>query len=789
MVIKSKKDSKGKTVKNSTVSSSSSTSTTAAATTSSTIATSSSTTSRDNRHSYIKSSPSPQGVSGKTIAGVTITEVSSSSLDAGGLGTVDSSKCVVVQPDQAVATAIDNLLTEGRLGTTQQPHQLAHYTTKNSGSITSEFITQEKSSSFFEKRGEVVYTVGDSVITETQKPITQIIESEYSAQSSKYAKYGNGDGKHGDAVLVPLIDQSSSSSKFYAFTDIDNLQNKQIRNTATTTNVIDGTQQTSSTSSNTTEANKSTSTDYKQSQLTADKTDAAVDKLVDRDLGNSNISKSYNVQTITATTAAGATTSADKLDTEQKTKFDRNKGNWDGTFTYEKKVEAGRATSLAGIFGGGNSKTSDKNQTASSSSKTTTTTTAATNVDKKKNVYGTDVISTVNVSSGDQLDKTITSSSLHEVFEQVEKVGGHEYDIKYSVDKLHSNKINSSNFTEEQYIENVVITKDLKTTTESSDFKHIADFDYKNSVKNTNLDNSILNTTDYSTIIESNNLRSDAYAPDHIKLGDTVTTYTSKAYDDKSKKWYIVDESIVNEGNIISTESRSNNNATAATTTATSTTLGSSTSSATNKKTINDLATAKTKIVNNKKTTATSKSTVKDESKTTNKATVSQQLYDEKTKSWVDVDEKTFKSKRPSLIRYVSQDNDGKYTTIYKKKMYDKRTGTWKVVEEKSYKNNYFNEHIPEVIDDVTNTTTTTYVTKVFDTKTNTWKIVDEQSFTDTKTVVPADIAEEIARDQADIANIITTTEITKVKLFNIFFLLFIFSSFLFDSIYLCVLV
>lgn len=192
-------------------------------------------------------------------------------------------------------------------------------------------------------------------------------------------------------------------------------------------------------------------------------------------------------------------------------------------------------------------------------------------------------------------------------------------------------------------------------------------------------------------------------------------------------------------------------------------------------KTIND---SKSTIDKTSRTDTTKSSITK-----TSDQKVSQQLYDEKTKTWREVDEKTIKSKRPSLIRYVSKDNEGKFTTIYKRKLFDKRSGTWKVVDEKVYKNNNFNEHIPEVIEDVTNVTTTTYTTKVFDTKTNTWKIVDEQTFTDRNTLVPKDIADEIARDQPDIANITTTTELTKVNMqMKIIFFLLIF-KFLINSL------
>lgn len=720
---KSKKETKGKTVKSTTAASSS--------------ATSAATTSSTSRQSTIRSTPVQ---SSTTIAGVTITEVS----DAVGLGTAaDSSKCVVVQPDVA-----DSLLAEGRLGA----KHVVHYETKSGGSITSEFIKHEQSSNIIEKRGETIVTVGDTVITEVINPITKIIESEQTSQSSStFTKFGNAD----------------TSGNIQHVSDIDALHNKQIKSTDTTkqrtselnktTNFESGYKQNSSSSSRL--------VDDKFHVITSDKADAIVEKLVDRDV-NSSISTSHNVQTTSSTA------------TEETTKFDRNKGNWDGTFTYESLATTSKASEQKqfdpkkgnwdgtyqtettksneqkkfdkGLWDGTSSyeKNVDGGRISSLSDKQKLTPLddkAAIQKEKNK-LLGLDV-SNIKLSSDNKTDNAFTSSSAHEKYEQVEKIDGHEYDVKYSIDQLQSNK-NTGNVTEHEFTQNVSYTKDLKSS-ESSDFKHLIDYDY--TIKNSNVDNT-RSTADYSTIIESKNLRSETYAPENLKMGDTVTTYTSKVFDDKSKKWYIVDESVVNEGNIISTESRSD---------------AKSTSKLTNKKS-NEISSAKTKSTNKKSEATTSSSTATSKKDILN-TTISQQIYDEKSKKWLDVDEKTYKSKRPSLVRYVSQDNDGKYTTIYKKKVFDKKTGSWKVVEEKCYKNNYFNEHIPEVIDDVTNTTTTTYVTKVFDTKTNTWKIVDEQSFTDTKTVVPADIAEEIARDQADIANIITTTEITKVKLFNIF--------------------
>lgn len=159
-----------------------------------------------------------------------------------------------------------------------------------------------------------------------------------------------------------------------------------------------------------------------------------------------------------------------------------------------------------------------------------------------------------------------------------------------------------------------------------------------------------------------------------------------------------------------------------------------------------------------------SKSSTENVSKSSSK--VQQQVYDEKTKTWKEVNEKTLKSKRPSIVRYVSQESDGSYTTIYKRKIFDARTRQWKVVDEKVFKDRRPHDTIPEYpIDDTTNRTTTTYTTKVYDTKTGTWKVVDEQSFTDTDTFIPKDIVQEIERDHPDLANITTTTEITKVSL------------------------
>ncbi|KAJ6626284.1 hypothetical protein Bhyg_16532, partial [Pseudolycoriella hygida] len=226
-----------------------------------------------------------------------------------------------------------------------------------------------------------------------------------------------------------------------------------------------------------------------------------------------------------------------------------------------------------------------------------------------------------------------------------------------------------------------------------------------------------------------------------------------KVYDDKTNTWNILNEStisekdiVLNEGTNVSKQNSGNKVIASSGTHDSSNRTKSSAVSQTSKELI-------------------SKSSNKTEEITTSSSTssTSQQMYDEKTKRWREVDEKTIKKSRPSVIRYVSHESDGTITTTYKKKKFNKKTGEWTTVEEKVYKNQNEHEAIPEMMEDIKNITTTTYQTKIFDSKTNTWKVVDEKSFTDTHTAVPRDIVEEIERDQADVANITTTTEITKI--------------------------
>lgn len=768
MGIKSKKSTKGKTAKTdgTEVTTTSSTSMVAEASSStaastSTTKTSSTTTTRESHHSQLSSSPlsSIKKSNSKLTDGVTITEVSS---EAGGLGHIESSsstKCVVVQPDAA-----DNLLSEGRMGSAKQ---VVHFETKTSGSASSDFIAQEKSSSFYEQRGERVYTVGDRVVHEVITPITEIHESEYSSVASNVAKFGNAGNDPISAITTAQLSSSSAHDNLF---DSKRTYGASSTTTSSTTNVIDSKQSSH-------EIVKSSSTTYVSSDYKSNTMHLVDDKYnANTDYVKNLTGGTYDVITTTSTPTAGTPAGAPDTGSEtKKGKFGRNKGNWNGTFTYETKTVDVGARSTSQLSSNILSDNKVSSSTSSSTIKTTAANTSTSNVPSNR-------LTTYNVVSiDDTADGNLMSASkTYDVYEKSGVVGDHEYDVKYSVAKSNSSKNIGSSITEEKFTENVIITKDLKTiesSTSTPGYKHISNYDYNSAIDTTNAE-SLHKNTDYSnTIIDSSNLRSETHttaisgspisAPaTNYQLSDSVTTYTSKAWDDKSKKWYIVDESTVNEGNIVSSDSRPYT-VTSPSKPSTSTTIDKNISSKLLSTTsTNNEATNKT----TKSKTTNKKSTTSSTTDLTNKSTILQQLYDEKTKQWMDVDEKSYSRKRPSLVRYVSQDNEGKYTTIYKKKVWDKRTGAWKVVEEKSYKNNYFNEHIPEVIDDVTNTTTTTYVTKVFDTKTNTWKIVDEQSFTDTKTVVPADIAEEIARDQADVANIITTTEITKVRSFNMYF-------------------
>lgn len=146
------------------------------------------------------------------------------------------------------------------------------------------------------------------------------------------------------------------------------------------------------------------------------------------------------------------------------------------------------------------------------------------------------------------------------------------------------------------------------------------------------------------------------------------------------------------------------------------------------------------------------------------------QVFDNKTKTWKNVDASSIeRQKRPSYVRYRSQNDDGSWHTIYKRKLYDEFSKQWRIVDEKVVSSE--DQHhaqfadIPEMIENATNITTTTYTSKVYDTRTGKWTVVDEKSYVDTESAnVTQDIKREIEKDQPDLANIITTTETTKVS-------------------------
>lgn len=174
----------------------------------------------------------------------------------------------------------------------------------------------------------------------------------------------------------------------------------------------------------------------------------------------------------------------------------------------------------------------------------------------------------------------------------------------------------------------------------------------------------------------------------------------------------------------------------------------------------------------NKKDIQSTATTTKSSTSTataTSTSTSKKEVYDAKTKTWTEYDVgknvTTVNKKHPTFERYVSQESDGTYKITYKKKIFDRRNNNWKVIEEKVVDSGH-DVGYPEIVDDVINTTTTTYTTKIYDSKLGKWKVVDEKSYFDSKAFVPNDIAREIEKDNTDVANITTTTEVTKVKFF-----------------------
>jgi hypothetical protein len=282
--------------------------------------------------------------------------------------------------------------------------------------------------------------------------------------------------------------------------------------------------------------------------------------------------------------------------------------------------------------------------------------------------------------------------------------------------------------------------------------------------------------------IKSDNLEATSVMSKQIGASDSTTTYTSKVFDDNSKSWIVVEQSSVNEKDMLIpvneikyVESKSGASLISSNENALLHDIVTSRSTSNDSKTLNSnklvssdsqIRSSSTKETSEKKS-STRKESIRDEKieSTTQSETV--QVYDTKSKTWKNVDIKTMeKQKKPSYIRYKSQDAEGNWHTIYKRKWFDNISKEWRMIDEKIIRGDDAIKlaEIPEMLENVSNVTTTTYTTKLFDTKTGKWTIVEEKSYVDTEPVnVTHEIKQEIEKDNPDIANIITTTETTKV--------------------------
>lgn len=321
-------------------------------------------------------------------------------------------------------------------------------------------------------------------------------------------------------------------------------------------------------------------------------------------------------------------------------------------------------------------------------------------------------------------------------------------------------------------------------------------------------------------------------AIDIKNVSDTTTTFTSKVFDDKTKSWVIIEQSSVNETDIVvpsTNEASSSKGSLAAPNTnlnvievgaiknngrepstpgfasasnviqnlavdSSSIIIDTTVSHALENESANSKIDSMTSnkvdsmISDNKlmmrsnvqsssrstkevfeKNMSSKKESNRDEKIVSTSSNETIQVFDAKSKTWKNVDAKSLnQQRRPSYVRYRSQNADGSWHTTYKRKLYDEFSKQWRIVDEKVVSSDDATRitGIPEMIEnDMTNMTTTTYTTKVYDTKTGKWTIVEEKSFVDSEPVnVTQDIKREIERDQPDLANIITTTETTKVR-------------------------
>lgn len=386
-----------------------------------------------------------------------------------------------------------------------------------------------------------------------------------------------------------------------------------------------------------------------------------------------------------------------------------------------------------------------------------------------------------------------------------------------------SSKITSSNVKD---VTNKVITEERRTSVDDTASNNTFIVEEPYNSKNIASHRTDRNQSNWDGCFTYEGSKDNKNVIDKRKnVTDSTTTYTSKVYDNITNTWRIVDETTVNEKDIMIKDNNNVMSDRSKTVQGTSSNIGpgggpggpqraqiaestprdgkrrpsspskrpQDTTNVTNvtnlseiidnKNTINRNQVSTTEIledinsVKNLKSQNNTTKTVSSKYDTTNVSSTSkmdtksskltQQIFDEKTKKWREVDEKTIKTKRPSLVRYVSRDDDGTVTTIFKRKVFDNRTRQWRLVDEKVYKDTKPYDSIPEMMDDVANVTTTTYTTKIYDTKTGTWRVVEQQQFVDRDTTVPTEIVREIEKDHPDVANITTTTEITKVSFSN----------------------
>lgn len=284
-----------------------------------------------------------------------------------------------------------------------------------------------------------------------------------------------------------------------------------------------------------------------------------------------------------------------------------------------------------------------------------------------------------------------------------------------------------------------------------------------------------------STNMASSTTMKNGKVVDNKNVADTTTTFTSKVFDDKTKSWVVVDQSSVNETDIILPGTNKTQISGASSNNMNTMTISSTASGIDSTNTKVDSSSLNSKLITSdvqmssksskevlEKNMSSKKESSRGEKIVSTSTNETIQVYDNKTKTWKNVDASTInREKRPSYVRYRSQTADGSWHTIYKRKMYDEFSKQWRIVDEKvvsSDDTTRFTD-IPEMVENSTNMTTTTYTTKVYDTKTGKWTVVEEKSYVDTEPVnVTQDIKREIEKDQPDLANIITTTETTKVR-------------------------